>query len=49
MRKHDWSKVEKDIKCEIANEKPEGDAALDALFKDIYSKVGLTALYLCTR
>ncbi len=39
LKKHDWSQVERDIQSELQNDKPEGDAALDALFKDIYAKV----------
>ena len=37
-RTKDWSQVEKDIEKEILTEKPEGDAALNSLFKQIYER-----------
>ncbi|XP_068211260.1 protein SGT1 homolog [Palaemon carinicauda] len=37
-RKHDWNKLEADIKAEEENEKLEGDAALNQLFQKIYGQ-----------
>ncbi len=37
-KKKDWSEIDKDIIKQEANEKPEGDAALNALFKQIYER-----------
>jgi len=34
--KKDWSKIEKDMEKELANDKPEGEAALNDLFAKIY-------------
>lgn len=34
----DWNKVTSDIERELAEEKPEGDEALQKLFRDIYGK-----------
>mmetsp|Transcript_13396 Transcript_13396/g.22810 ORF Transcript_13396/g.22810 Transcript_13396/m.22810 type:complete len:430 (-) Transcript_13396:90-1379(-) len=34
----DWDAIEKNLKVQEKNEKPEGDAALNKLFKDIYSR-----------
>eukprot|EP01084_Bolivina_argentea_P154136 268717_1 len=34
----DWNMIEKDVEEELGNEEPEGDEALNALFKDIYQK-----------
>ena len=34
----DWSKMDKDIEKELKADKPEGDEALNGLFKEIYSK-----------
>lgn len=32
-KKKDWSKVDQDIEKEMSKEKPEGDAALNDMFK----------------
>mmetsp|Transcript_68710 Transcript_68710/g.109020 ORF Transcript_68710/g.109020 Transcript_68710/m.109020 type:complete len:387 (+) Transcript_68710:58-1218(+) len=34
--KRDWSQIDKDIEADFKKEKPEGDAALNNLFKQIY-------------
>ena len=36
-RKNDWDRLEAEVKKEEKEEKPEGEAALQKLFKDIYS------------
>merc|ERR1711870_221754 len=36
--KRDWSQIDKDIETDLKNEKPEGDEALNKLFKEIYEK-----------
>ena len=36
--KKNWDAIDKDIKKEEATEKPEGDSALNALFKQIYER-----------
>ncbi len=36
--KKDWNKVDSEIQAEIDNEKPEGEEALQKLFRDIYGK-----------
>ena len=36
-RKVDWDKVEAEVKKEEKTEKPEGEQALQKLFRDIYS------------
>lgn len=33
-----WDQIDKDIKKDLENEKPEGDAALNGLFKQIYER-----------
>lgn len=37
-QKKDWSKVDKQIEKDLAQEKPEGDQALNSLFKQIYER-----------
>jgi suppressor of G2 allele of SKP1 len=37
-KKKDWSEIDKDITKAEATEKPEGDAALNSLFKQIYER-----------
>ena len=36
--KKDWSKIDRDIEKECEDDKPEGDAALNGLFKQIYER-----------
>lgn len=36
--KKDWNAIDKEIETEIAGDKPEGDQALNGLFKQIYDK-----------
>ena len=36
--KKNWDQIDKDVTKEMANEKPEGDAALNTLFKQIYDR-----------
>lgn len=36
--KKDWSQIDRDIEADLKAEKPEGDAALNSLFKQIYDK-----------
>eukprot|EP00928_Gymnodinium_smaydae_P089709 TRINITY_DN73622_c0_g1_i1.p1 TRINITY_DN73622_c0_g1~~TRINITY_DN73622_c0_g1_i1.p1 ORF type:complete len:400 (+),score=126.10 TRINITY_DN73622_c0_g1_i1:77-1276(+) len=36
--KRDWGQVDRDIEAELKDEKPEGDAALNKLFKEIYER-----------
>nr|XP_022902007.1 protein SGT1 homolog [Onthophagus taurus] len=38
MKGKDWGAIEKSIKEQEKNEKPEGDEALNKLFQDLYSK-----------
>jgi cobalamin biosynthesis protein CobT len=33
-----WNAIDKEIKDELENEKPEGDSALNGLFKQIYDR-----------
>lgn len=37
-KQKNWDAIDKDIAKEMANEKPEGDAALNSLFKQIYDR-----------
>eukprot|EP00347_Sterkiella_histriomuscorum_P010406 403376426 len=37
-QKKDWSKMDKEIEKDLAKEKPEGEGALNALFKQIYDR-----------
>ena len=37
-QKKDWGKLDKEIEKDLAKEKPEGDGALNALFKQIYER-----------
>ena len=34
----DWSKIDKEIEKDMSKEKPEGDGALNLLFKQIYER-----------
>lgn len=34
----DWDKIDQDLRKDLENEKPEGDAALNTLFKQIYER-----------
>jgi suppressor of G2 allele of SKP1 len=36
--KKNWDEINKEVTKEMANEKPEGDAALNSLFKQIYER-----------
>jgi hypothetical protein len=38
QKKKDWGALEKEVVKETESEKPSGDAALNKLFQDIYSK-----------
>lgn len=37
-QKRDWSQIGSDIDSQLKNEKPEGDEALNKLFKEIYDR-----------
>jgi len=37
-QKRDWSQIEQDIDSQLKNEKPQGDEALNTLFKQIYDR-----------
>jgi len=37
-QKRDWSQIEQDIDTQLKNEKPQGDEALNKLFKEIYDR-----------
>jgi len=37
-QKRDWSQIEQDIDSQLKNEKPQGDEALNKLFKEIYDR-----------
>lgn len=36
--KKNWDQIDKEVTKEMANDKPEGDAALNSLFKQIYDR-----------
>jgi len=36
--KKNWDKIDQEMKKDLENEKPEGDAALNGLFKQIYER-----------
>jgi len=36
--KRNWDEIDREIKKDLENEKPEGDAALNGLFKQIYER-----------
>merc|ERR1719277_386520 len=37
-KKKDWNSIDKEIEADLKNEKPEGDQALNKLFKEIYDR-----------
>ena len=36
--KKDWGQIDREIEKEMAGEKPEGDEALNSMFKQIYDR-----------